>query len=153
MSNLGRGGRIVLGERIPLNFYSLRGVNPGLEYYEKMDSPFGHDGGIIFNAPPGPGVGFLAEEIGDIYSAIYIYPAETGYQNKFCQEEGAPLYHPELEEFYSVNILLGIPGNGSNWPRGSWKNRKSPYRGPKLLAGLNQGLFVESFPLVQCTEC
>jgi|GEM_PF-1664584 len=132
MSYLGRGGRIALGEKVPLNFYTLRGINPALEYYKKMESPFIHDGSMVFYSPPGPGVGFLVEEGGDVYAAIYIYPADAGYQNKFCQEKDAPLYHPELGKFYSVNILLREKGNRFQLAQGIIEEEDEPQPGTEI---------------------
>ncbi len=109
LSYLNRGGIIKLEGPPSLNFFQLQEINPGLEYYEIMDCPFSHDGSMVFFAPPGPGLGFIGEENGSIWGVIYLHPKGSGWMRWFFQEEEDPVFHPELGELYTIDIVLKEP--------------------------------------------
>jgi len=85
-----------LGEPVALNFHELQTLNPALEFYEPMDPPLTEDGSFVLYAPPGPGVGFVTDAQGDIYSLIRILQHEEG--------EGE-YHHPQLGNISMPNIV------------------------------------------------
>jgi len=118
LSYLNRGGIIKLEGGPALNFFQLQEINPGLEYYDTRDCPFSHDGSMVFFAPPGPGLGFIGEENGKIYGVIYLHPRESGWMRWFFQEEEDFVFHPDLGELYTIDLILRDPGGRFN--PGEW---------------------------------
>lgn len=86
-----------LGNKVPRNFYDLKTINPGLEHYEELDPLITDDGSIILFAPPGPGMAFLTDDKGEIFTILDVFPVEGGRTS---------LYHPELGEFVLSNLSL-----------------------------------------------
>ncbi len=86
-----------LGNKVPLNFFDLKRINPGLEHYVEFDPLITADGSIIFFAPPGPGMAFLTDDKGEIFTLLGLFPVEGGKTS---------LFHPELGEFVLSSLAL-----------------------------------------------
>ncbi len=104
-------GDIELGEAVPLNFYELKKINPGLAHYEELDPPIAEDGSIVLLAPPGSGLAFVADNNRDIYAIMQIIALEEG--EVVVHETGSPgggtLNHPELGKILNFTVYFREP--------------------------------------------
>ena len=96
-------------ERLSLNFYDLKTVNPSLEYYERLPTGLDSQGHMFFYAPRGSGIAFIADDRGDIYSVLNIIIQEGPARSWHANNVEGQTYHPDLGDIQYYNVLLREP--------------------------------------------